>query len=448
MDYSFCIVDECQRLGKKYGLINRFLLNSNHKHTIFLGDDYQRLNRSSDDGLKHILNKVLETDNIVKKYKFNNSVGVPPWVVKNVKFLLNAPEMKNPYPLGEYTIKIFDSQNKFLNAYDEETLSRKHLATIQEPYKNFDDFGKYRSYPKRLINTNYPYFLNKETIGNYYFSPYEMISRELDTIYVFVRNNITVDDIKDYVMTQLYVLMTRSTISLNLYFENQDTRLFFEEKLEKILEFSHMEEFDVDLLEEGRQFFIKEDIVDKVLLRFEINSPKYVLKDRFITRLIHFTDEENIENILKYGIMPRKSLISNNINFKYNDSARLDGHQDSVCLSVENPNDRLLKAFKQRYPKRKFKVLTINPAILYSSFIMNDEKLSLTKRYYCNYNAAANKTLKSLSDINIMYSEQVQTYYITYTRHDLSDNIPTSSQAEILFFGVIPPEFIDSIEDI
>lgn len=448
MDFTFCIVDECQRFGNKFGLIDRITGNPNHKHSIFLGDDYQRLRSSSDDGLKYILDRIIETENSVKKYKFNNSIGVPPWIVKNVKFLLNAPEMKNPYPIGEYIINIYDTQNDFLKAYEKDSLSRKHLATIQAPYTNFKDFGKYRAFPKSLINTSYPYFLNKETINNYYFSPYEMISRELDSMYIFVRRNISEESITEYVLTQLYILMTRATISLNLFFENQSTKKFFKLKLEKIMEFSHMETFNLDEIEEGRQFFVKEDIVDEVLLNFSINNPKPDLKSRFITRLLHFTDEKNIDSILKYGILPRENLVSNAIDYVFNDENRIDGYPDSICLSVENPNDRLLKAFKQRFPERKFKLITINPAILYSSFIMNGDRLSLTKRLYCNYNAAAKRTLKSADDIKIMYSEVVQTYWLTYTRHNLPENMPTSSQAEILFFGIIPPEFIDTIEDI
>ena len=79
---------------------------------------------------------------------------------------------------------------------------------------------------------------------------------------------------------------------------------------------------------------------------------------------------------------------------------------------------------------------------------MENSELSLTKRIYCSYNAASGFTHKSETDINVMYKQTVQNYYTIITRSSQPDNIPTSGQAEILFFGTIPVEYIDSIEDI
>ena len=47
-----------------------------------------------------------------------------------------------------------------------------------------------------------------------------------------------------------------------------------------------------------------------------------------------------------------------------------------------------------------------------------------------------------------MFSNQVQTYYYIFNRKGRKDSEPTCNQAEILFFGRIPPEYIESIEDI
>ena len=77
--------------------------------------------------------------------------------------------------------------------------------------------------------------MNSETVEKYYFSPYEMISRELDSIYIFLRENISPDVIRGYVLTQLYVLMTRATLSLNIYIENKETYKVFKERLNDLV---------------------------------------------------------------------------------------------------------------------------------------------------------------------------------------------------------------------
>lgn len=445
MNFDFSIIDECQRLGNQYNIINEIMLSPNHITTIFLGDNLQRLKPSSDDGIAYIKNKILENDKELMMFKFSSSVGIPPEILKNVKFLLSDPTIISPHFLGEYEIKIYDDENSFLLAYEKDVHKNKHLATIHYPNYNFKKIGKYSAFPKELVNSNYPYFLNKQIIDNFYLSPFELISREVESIYVYIRDTITDKNLTGFAYFQLYVLMTRATISLNIFCQNKDLEIKFNEKLSQIKQYSLNYEESIERCVKNGQFNVSENLLDQFTNIYMISSPKEKINERCITRLVHFTDISNIESIIKNGILPRNQLKEGEYDF--NDEDRWDKHTDAICLSVENPNSYLLTKFKEKYPNKKYKLITINPSILYSSFIKNDS-ISLVPRYYCNYNAASKMTKTSCDNIEIMFSPQVQTCYGIFCRKSKKTSQPTMDQAEILFFGKIPPEYIESIEDI
>lgn len=447
INFDFSIIDECQRLGRMFGLVDRSLSSKTHKHTIFLGDNLQRLMPSSDDGITYIKKRISEENKQLTMFRYTNSVGIPPEILKNIKYLLCDPTIVSPHFLGEYNINIFDDKIKFLKSYKTDNHKNRHIATIHYPVNNFTAIGDFLAFPKGLVNSDYPYFLNKEIISRYYLSPFELISREVESIYVYIRKNINEDNLNNFTFYQLYVLMTRATISLNIFCESDSLRKKFKQRLNDILSYSTMIENNVENCITEGQFEVNETILDEFIQKYNIVSPKDQIVSRGITRLVHFTEESNIPNIIKNGLLPRSILMNNGIMFDYNDKNRWDNHVDSICLSVENPNQWLLEKFKKDYPNKKYKLITINPSILFSSFI-KEENIKLTPRLYCNYNAASNMTKSSDSNIDIMFSEKVQTYHWLHTRDGVPNNHPTSTQAEILFFGRIPPEYIESIEEI
>lgn len=452
INFDFSIIDECQRLGEKYNLVNRMIISSSHKHSIFLGDNLQKLRADTDGGISYIKKILIENGKVLTLFKFTSSIGVPPEILKNIKYLLGDPTVIKPHLIGEYNIKIYDDKSKFLNDYKNDCHEKRHIATIHEPCKNFSNIDSFRAFPKEFINSDYPYFLNKEIINKYYLSPYELISREVETIYVYIRNAVNPDNLEGFVFNHLYILMTRGTISLNIYCENNELKYYFHKRLKNITDYSASIEKNVDECVKDGQFEIDEGIIEEFNNKYNIQSPIEQIKNRNITRLVHFTEEKNIPSIIKNGLLPRSSLEKKGEFFDYNDKNRYDGRKDAVCLSVENPNQRLLEKFKRDYPDKKYKLITINPSILYTSFI-NSDCVKLTPRVYCNYNAAARSTLTDPNDIDIMFSSKVQTYHwqygiIDHSRGNLPACQPTMSQAEILFCGRIPPEYIEFIDDI
>ena len=160
------------------------------------------------------------------------------------------------------------------------------------------------------------------------------------------------------------------------------------------------------------------------------------LKNRKIRKLIHFTNIDNLQNILKMGLLPRKILEEQNIDFVYSDENRLEGRKDCVCVSVEYPNTNMFYYKQNRYGYR-YVVLVLNAR----KILLND-----LKKYYVYINAASSRAiywlrtdeLTTLKYLKNMFSKKVQDSKYIYEREDTAPNfIPTNPQAEILVNGVV-----------
>lgn len=62
---------------------------------------------------------------------------------------------------------------------------------------------------------------------------------------------------------------------------------------------------------------------------------RYLKDTRKANYLVHFTPVDNVEGILKYGILPRTQQT---VKGKYSDPNRLDGHTDCSSFSISFPN--------------------------------------------------------------------------------------------------------------
>lgn len=173
----------------------------------------------------------------------------------------------------------------------------------------------------------------------------------------------------------------------------------------------------------------------------ESSDVKEIIKKRGITKLIHFTAEDNIDSIKKHGILPRETLINRKLVFDFNDPQRLEKKLDSICLSVEIPNKRLIDEFKVRFPEKNFVILEIDPSILYDF----KQKDKLVNRVYCDYNAASRYCQKSEIDMNIMFKNETKKRHIIHDRKNKEDYETTSDQAEILFVSEIPYKYVKKI---
>lgn len=147
------------------------------------------------------------------------------------------------------------------------------------------------------------------------------------------------------------------------------------------------------------------------------------LKSRGVTELIHFTPINNLPNILKEGLVPRKILEDKGADFIWLDAYRHDG-KNHINLSISNPNIKMFYSYRKPNDL-DFVVLTLDP--------------SLVSQYHCTYtttNAASNTAMSS----------SVEELFSGNRPEGFQDNWTTDNQAEVLVEETISPEYILSIQ--
>lgn len=166
---------------------------------------------------------------------------------------------------------------------------------------------------------------------------------------------------------------------------------------------------------------------------------KEILQKKGIKTLYHFTRAENLDNIFKYGIVPRTILSEKNIDSFYNDDYRYDACMNAVCISIEFPNYKMFYKLRMDNPQSDWVVLKL------SAKILCDFKCA-----YCWTNAGdANvynipleeredeKAFVDLFNNKLGYPEREML--------QISDCYPTNPQAEVLVFGIIPVQYIQAV---
>lgn len=162
-----------------------------------------------------------------------------------------------------------------------------------------------------------------------------------------------------------------------------------------------------------------------------------IIEDRKITSLFHFSKVENLENIIRKGIIPRKYLKKGS--YRSTDNHRWDGFLNASCLTVSFPQCVMF------YPKRcddksqDWVVLEIDTAIL-------DRKDCA----FFETNAASNAVKEE-----IILNRKTPTAFErmfddlenkpSRSRLKIPDNYPTDPQAEVLVFGNVEPNLIKEL---
>ncbi len=160
------------------------------------------------------------------------------------------------------------------------------------------------------------------------------------------------------------------------------------------------------------------------------------IKSREIEYLWHFTKVENLDSILKNGLIPRMTLEENSVQVGYNDQYRIDGHKDASCLSLGHPNYKMFYRPRCDDSSQEWVVIAIKPEVLW-----------LKECAFCNENAASN----SVTAIPIQERKGINAFRKMFeavagkpdrAALKLPDDCPTNPQAEILVFGEIEPKYI------
>lgn len=250
-DFSFLIVDEAQRMGKLDGFISKYGVSypsfdpfsaikniENHKHTIFLGDNLQRISSKYDEGFGVIKSYYL--DKTYREHKFYQTISIPNSMINNILFLLGFGDKKPNNP-GEYKIEIKETIDDFVNEFENDLSKRKHYVSLALNYNDDYSFGSIKPLPKEYSD-KYSYLFDEKIASEYYLSPYDIISREAESIYLYIPE--FVDELSykdsrtkytDLIYRQLYTLMTRATASLVIYAANEIVSNILNQRIKDIL---------------------------------------------------------------------------------------------------------------------------------------------------------------------------------------------------------------------
>lgn len=263
---EFLIVDEAQRLAFMPEYINhyqgyvlaeldqldRILFDEKQKHTILLGDDYQKLNPSYDEGLEKARNLLLEKNKNFREYNFKKSIGISPEILDNIKSILDIENKKELKPTHNFSICVTSESNKFFEEFNSDKSIKKHFISIGlkelEGQKLITDSFELIEYPTILKQQDFPYLFNTEVVDKYLFSTYEVISREIESVYLFIPEQIGYNKLSqkiefidpknsksnEFLINHLYTLMTRATMNLYLLCENLSLYEYFKEKFNYI----------------------------------------------------------------------------------------------------------------------------------------------------------------------------------------------------------------------
>lgn len=436
---SILIIDEVQRLQTNQ--IEKLKNNKNNVN-VLLGDDLQAINPKFDRGVKKIETILLNNNIEYKKYYFDHSIGISSNVLFALKYLIYNKIPFNNQNINNYDINIYDNENEFINKYKNDLTYRKHMATI---YMGDQDYGntikgfiRWRASELK----QYSYFLDESVKKEVMITTYELISRELDTVYIYLPYTVTVDCdglhykgnpfYDKFLLNQIYVLCTRAKGEINIYCESKIVYEYLFNRNQKIIKTDKAISILTD--EENKKRILLENII----------------VERGITRLIHFTPKENLPSIQKNGIMSVKTMKDKGISYVHNDNYRFDKTTDGISLSIQNPNQFILMKFKKQYNNRDYVCLILDPALLYE--ITDESGTHLAPRKYCNYNAAALCTEEDDENIEIMFKDNITagSWMNTriYNRCSKDDNATTTDQAEILFRSTIDPKYILDIKEI
>lgn len=179
------------------------------------------------------------------------------------------------------------------------------------------------------------------------------------------------------------------------------------------------------------------------LKKIEIDQSKL----KKINALYHFTHKNNLRSILEKGLITKARLEKLEINFIENDKNRWDEVEDSISLSISHPNHKMFMKYAKPTGLDNWVVLKISPELLSGNTNPAYEELEnydyLDKAIFNKFNAASfamrNLSIeerKSHQAFLDMFESNIGMTLETYT----FDN-----QAEILYQGNIPKEFIQEI---
>ncbi|MBE5991339.1 MAG: DUF4433 domain-containing protein [Paenibacillaceae bacterium] len=168
----------------------------------------------------------------------------------------------------------------------------------------------------------------------------------------------------------------------------------------------------------------KEKIIDEINLRG-------------IEYFVHFTDVNNLPNILNMGLLTRSTLDSSKLKYSYNDEVRIDNVTKSLSLSISFPNYKMFYPITKKYPERDYCVLFLNALTV----IQYDCAFNYTNAASNNCRFIPIENRKTYSSFINMFQDNINGH--NRSELGLMNYEPTDPQAEILVLEDIPTSCIE-----
>lgn len=164
-----------------------------------------------------------------------------------------------------------------------------------------------------------------------------------------------------------------------------------------------------------------------------------ILHDRQINYLLHFTRADNLDNIFKYGLVPRSILTKNNIKSSFNDEYRYDCCEDAVCTSIEFPNYKMF-----------YRLRCDNPGVDWAVLLLDAKIICDFECAFCSTNAGSSKMFNTPINNRKCKNEFLKLFdeipnKPTRQTMGIKNKYPTDPQAEVLVFDIIPINYIKAV---
>lgn len=169
-----------------------------------------------------------------------------------------------------------------------------------------------------------------------------------------------------------------------------------------------------------------------------------ICTERGITTLLHFTRLENLQSILREGLLGRSLLEARGQQFLFNDPDRVDGYKEAICVSISFPNYQMFYSIREE--KKNIREANDFQWIV---LLLDAEVLWELDCAFCQRNAA-HKTVQSIPLEDRRKPESLKGifrdfYNIKHQDLSIPGNYPTHPQAEVLVFDSIPAQYIKTV---
>ena len=232
------IIDEAQRLKEdQLKFLNESLKNKLVSKLILFYDQNQRIAKADFDSIEKIKNSFEKSGENIDfvELKTNHRTGNLD-EIKYYLYLKHNVKKNRVNKLPKCSFKLCSSFDEFLNLFKLDEPKTKIMTAPQfSDYFGIDKWLTDKGINPSINLKNRDWFVTNKEKKNYYFSPYELSSREIDECFLFLGENIKFDKDKKKITSttkklnqmlssQLNTLISRATQKLVVFAVDEDLK--------------------------------------------------------------------------------------------------------------------------------------------------------------------------------------------------------------------------------